>query len=90
MKDKTLMRLMIDTPNFIREKLLTDKEIKLFKIVEGRGIIGISSMSLSCMRNIPTRTASTQLKDLYDKKYLTRKEVDSDSGGIVYVYRTAI
>lgn len=90
MKEKQLMKLILDDPALIRDKLLTFSQVKIFNIIKGRGCIGISSYSLSDILNISIQSASIRLAKLYQKKYLNRFEVDSESGGIEYVYKTAI
>jgi len=89
MKDKALMRLMIDCPNFIREKLLTDRDIDLFIEVECQED-GMTSSFLAEHWDITIQHASTVLKNLYEKGYLKRKNIGAISGGDEYTYNIAI
>jgi predicted transcriptional regulator len=48
---------------------------------------GVTSSTLSEIMQIPVESTSTKLKRLYEKGYLSRAEVVSDSGGIEYIYK---
>lgn len=90
MKDKTLMTLMVETPNFIREKLLSDRELELFNDVKFQEEDGMTSSFLSLHWSVSVQHASTVLKKLYKKGYLKRTNQSAESGGDEYVYRVAI
>ena len=89
MKDKKLMRLIVDVPSFVREKMLSDHQIYLFSEIECQSD-GVTSVFISELLDVSIQHASTVLKKLYDKKYLKREERIAESGGIEYIYKVAI
>lgn len=88
MKDKTLMKLMLECPNFIREKLLTDTQIELFEFVQDR--TELTSAELAFHKEISIQYASVILANLAKKGYLKRMNRGAVSGGDEYVYKVAI
>ena len=90
MNNKQLMKLIVEKPQLVKKKMLTHAQIKVFNIIKGRGVIGISSYSLAAKLLITVQSASGRLKALYEKDYLIRTEVTAESGGIEYVYKVAI
>ena len=84
------MRLMVDYPNFIREKLLSDRQIELFKEIESQGTHGMTSVFLSKYWESSIQHASTVLRGLYAKGYLKRLNRGAESGGDEYTYWTDI
>ena len=89
MKDKKLMRLIIDCPNFVKEKMLSDDQRYLFSEVECQPD-GVTSAFISDLLDISIQSASGRLVVLFKKKYLKRTERIAESGGIEYVYECAI
>jgi predicted transcriptional regulator len=90
MNSKSLMKMMIETPNYVREKILSDIEIEVFDQVKGTGDLGMTSNVLSGLRDVSVQNASNVLRKLHDKGYLKRTNEGASSGGDEYVYRVAI
>lgn len=90
MNNKQLMTLILENQQLVRSKLLTENQIKIFNMIKDMGRVGISSYSLADKLLISVQSASSRLKIMYEKEYLTRTEVVAESGGIEYVYKTAL
>lgn len=90
MTDKQLMRLVIENPTLIKDKWLPPSLMNMFKIIKGRGDIGMTSASMSDELNVSVYHASIQLKKLHKKGYLTRVKMVAESGGIEYIYKDGL
>ncbi len=86
--DKKLMKLFLECPNYVREVVITDHQIGLINEIQDWG--EADARELADHKNCSIQNASSQLKRLWEKKYLTREEVVSKSGGVEYRYRCAI
>lgn len=87
MKDKKLMKLMIEVPGVIRGIYLSQSRVDIYDIVKDCDDEGMTSRCLADIEGISITSASTRLKELFDKGYLTRKNEGCDGGGDEYVYR---
>jgi len=83
MKDKNLMKLMIDCPSVIRDILLTDHQINIVKTVRGEWA-GVTTKEIADTLLMSVTQASGELKTLYDMGYLTR------AGETAFIYRCAL
>jgi predicted transcriptional regulator len=48
---------------------------------------GVGSAHVSNILEISIQSASIRLKTLYEKGYVTREEIASESGGIEFIYK---
>lgn len=83
-----LMRLMVSRPDIVRARLLTDRDIEHYKLV--RNAKGLTSAGLSVATGISPQNASTSLCRLYNRGYLDRENIGSESGGDEFLYKTAL
>ena len=81
-----IRKLMLECPNFVREAVITDNQIDLYKLVKGYGLSGMTSRQLADHKSIPVQNASMALRNLAKKKYLRKVECVSESGGIEYTF----
>ncbi len=83
---KGIRKLMLECPNFVREAIITDHQIDLYRKVKARGLTGIKSSELAEEEGITIQNASTKLTKLTRQKYLRKIECVADSGGIEYTF----
>ena len=84
-----LMRVMVRRPDFVKEKMLSDGQLDLFKTVKYRPN-GVTSKFIADLHGVTVQSATTRLAILRDKGYLKRARVDDPTGGIMYIYNTTI
>lgn len=88
MNKKELMKLMVNDPRVIRDVLLTDRQISVFKQVEMSE--SITSKKLTRVMNMSIASASARLNKLHELGYLSRVNHKSRSGGAEFVYMVGI
>ena len=86
MNEKTVMTHMLSIPDLIRKKQLSDAQINLVRYIQSKDL-GLTTLRLSDYYEITTQAASTRLKALWLKGYLSRSNIGDDTGGTVYRYR---
>lgn len=86
--DSKFKKLMIDCPDLVRKAVLSDHQIRVFKIVKGEG--GMYSRHLSEHLGVSVQSAGATLSRLVDAGYLQKYPVNAPSGGTEYFYRAAL
>ena len=86
--ESELRRACVEDPLGVRRLLLSPFLAGLMEWIIKRG--HITTKELSGRSAIGIQNASTQLKKLHSLGYLERKRITSESGGIEYIYRSAI
>ena len=87
MNSRNLMKQIISNPEFVREKLLNESQIRLFIRIKALG--EMTTAHLHITEHISIQHASGKLKALFNKGYLKRIETIAESGGIEHIYRPA-
>lgn len=88
MNKKELMQQMVNDPQVIRDVLLSDSQINVFKQVEMSN--SMTSKKLTQVMNLSIASASARLNKLHDLGYLSRVNHHSRSGGAEYVYTVGL
>lgn len=89
MNDKSFMKLMIDCPNYVREKVLSDGQLELFNGVKCQPD-GVTSNFIANLFDISQQGACSRLAILKKKGYLKRTNAGDPTGGDMYIYKAAI
>lgn len=82
--DSEFKKQMINHRDYIKNFLLTDKQIKILDIIEKLQVV--DSTTLSKILGVSLQNASSTLYVLYEKTYLNREDVGCPSGGSQYQY----
>ncbi len=88
MNEQKIRKAIINENEDVRYLMISNHAAKLMKWIIDSG--SVTSAEFSEGAEISIQNASRQLNALYNKNYLTRKEVISESGGIEYIYKSAI
>lgn len=88
MNESEIRKAIIYENEDVRYLIISAHAAKLMKRIIKWGTITTSEFSERS--EISIQNASSQLKALFNKGYLLRKEVISKTGGIEYVYKSAI
>jgi len=83
---RILRKIMVRYPHIIREILLTKSQLDLIAIIRRFPDFQVTSRQLSNNTDMAVYSASQRLKTLVDSGYLTRRENQSTSGGIEFIY----
>lgn len=83
-----LRNAIVEDPEGVKYLLLSSHAARLVKWIIKNG--SITARELSDGAEISLQNASAQLSRLYSRGYLKRKEYLSQSGGIEYIYKSAI
>ena len=83
--DHIIRFLMVTDLDAVRRLTISANAVK---IIQGIGQGTTTSSKLAAKEGISIPSASAQLKTLYLKGYLKRKEEKDPTGGIVWVYST--
>lgn len=79
-----LMRLILTDREAARNKLLSERDIKIVNFISKRQ--SITSLDLMLFLKCSIENASSTVKRLYTKKYLTRVDVGDPTGGSLHLY----
>lgn len=86
MNKDNIRKTILENHSTIKELMLSDRQIEIIKSAG----LGLTSIMIAGCYDITINNASSQLKKLYDKGYLSREEFISESGGIEYIYKRRI
>jgi len=82
--DDKIRSLIFNELDRIKDLLLTKSDIELIEHIKNKR--GVSAADISEHKGVSMQNASTKLKRLFDQGYLIRRELNSISGGIEYIY----
>lgn len=84
MKQNQLRKILMQHSDVIKRLMPTATQRRVFMAARVYG--GVTSAKIAEKFNISLPNATAQLKALYDKGYLTRKDVGDPTGGSLYTY----
>lgn len=89
MKNDNIRKTIIDYHSTIKELMLSDFQYHLLYSIKHKYKDTFVCSSLLADRfNKTVQNISTQLAKLHSKGYLDREKIDSESGGIEYIYKS--
>jgi len=87
MKTNKLRKTFLNNPQKVRGILLTDYQMSILDLISNNEGDSDSKWLMSVL-SISITNATTQLRKLWEKGYLTRVETKDPTGGILYKYST--
>jgi predicted transcriptional regulator len=88
MNEQEIRKAIIEDPEYVRYIMLSDRRAKLMRMIIKKG--SINSAQLSEKWKISPQNASRQLYELFSMGYLKRADVAPETGGIEYIYKSAV
>lgn len=88
--DKQLIQRFLESPDSIRNLVITNNQVAIVKHVRDCGLPNICARELAELKNISVQNASIQLSKLWLRGWLTRHQLTDETGGIYYRYSAAI
>ena len=83
-----IRKMIFNNQPIVKHLMLTERQINIVCLARDRG--SITSHVVAWFFKISAQNSSVQLRRLHEKGYLIRKKVTAETGGIEYIYESAM